>query len=60
MAMLEGDAEKIFIKAAEKSAAGSDWEKLFSGLADLAADVTGVMGEVAGVRGELLKLRRQT
>lgn len=52
MAVLKGEAGKIFKKAAEESAAGSDWEKLFSGLADLA-------GDVAGVESDLRKMRRR-
>ena len=59
MAMLEGDAEKIFIEAADKSAAGSEWEKLFSGLADLAADVACVMGDVVSVQGDLRKVKQE-
>ncbi|MCH8164844.1 MAG: hypothetical protein IH889_04480 [Planctomycetes bacterium] len=52
MAVLKGEAGKIFKKAAEESAAGSDWEKLFSGLADLA-------GDVAGVESDLRKMMRR-
>ena len=50
MAVLK--AEKLFRKAAKESAAGSDWEKLFSGLVDLA-------GDVASVESDLRKMRRR-
>ena len=52
MAVRKGEAGKTFKKAAEESAAGSDWEKLFSGLGDLA-------GDVAGVESDLRKMRRR-
>ena len=57
MAMLQGEAEEIFKKAARESPAGSEWEKLFSGLADLAGDVGCVMGDVARLEGDLRKTR---
>ncbi len=59
MAVLKGEAGKIFKKAAEESAAGSDWKKLFSGLADLAGDVACVMGQVAIVESDLRKMRQR-
>ncbi len=58
MAVLK--AEKIFRKAAKESAAGSEWEKLFSGLADLAGDVACVMGQVDSVQSDLRKVRQRT
>ncbi len=57
MAVLK--AEKIFREAAKESAAGSEWEKLFSGLADLAGDVACVMGQVAIVESDLRKIRQR-
>ena len=59
MAMLEGDAEKIFIDGADKNVVGSDWERLLSGLADLAADVACVMGDVVSVQGDLRKVKQE-